>query len=241
MDLTPIQDWIFDLDNTLYRADSHFFSQIDYKMTDFISRYLNVTTDVAATLRKEYWVQYGTTLSGMIAVHDMDPAEFLEYVHDVDLSFLSPDPALRDIIQNLPGRKFIFTNGPKAHARNVAGHLNLWDLFDDSFGIEDANYIPKPKKDPYDIFCARFNIATDRAIMFEDNVSNLEVPRALGMKTVLISSHEDWSHIPQDKRPAHVSARPDWVDAVTPDLAIWLQSHSQTTVNLPKRRGHDKI
>ena len=65
----------------------------------------------------------------MMAVHGMDPAEFLDYVHDVDLHMLDPDPQLREYIKALPGRKFIFTNGSKGHARNVAGHLNLFDFF----------------------------------------------------------------------------------------------------------------
>jgi len=225
MELGHIQDWIFDLDNTLYRADSNFFSQIDYKMTAFISEYLGVSTPKATQLRKDYWVEYGTTLSGMIKVHNMDPADFLDYVHDVDLSALSPEPALREILQALPGRKFIFTNGSKAHARNVAGHLNLWDLFDGSFGIEDAAYIPKPKTAPYKIFCDRFNITPDKAIMFEDSISNLKVPNALGMKTVLIASGQVWSHIPEAKKPANPSASAPWVDVTTDDLSGWLKTH----------------
>jgi len=62
---------------------------------------------------------------------------------------LDPDPQLREYIKALPGRKFIFTNGSKGHARNVAGHLNLFDLFDGHFGIEDVDYVPKPKRSSY--------------------------------------------------------------------------------------------
>jgi hypothetical protein len=110
-DLAHIQNWIFDLDNTLYRADAEFFSQIDKKMTAYISRYLALLPDKARIVQKEFLAEYGTSLSGMMAVHGMDPAEFLDYVHDVDLHMLEPDPQLREYIKALPGRKFIFTNG----------------------------------------------------------------------------------------------------------------------------------
>ena len=93
--LGHIRNWIFDLDNTLYRADVEFFSQIDRKMTAFISRYLALQPNEARLIQKDYLAEYGTSLSGLMAVHGMDPAEFLDYVHDVDLSMLAPDPKLR--------------------------------------------------------------------------------------------------------------------------------------------------
>lgn len=225
-DLAHIQNWIFDLDNTLYRADAEFFSQIDKKMTAYISRYLALQPDKARIVQKEFLAEYGTSLSGMMAVHGMDPAEFLDYVHDVDLHMLEPDPQLREYIKALPGRKFIFTNGSKGHARNVAGHLNLFDLFDGHFGIEDVNYVPKPKRSPYIKFCDVFDIDPETAIFFEDNLRNLEVPKHMGMRTVLVTSEEDWGEEPEITRPAGSTTKADWVDYITNDLTGWLGEHS---------------
>ena len=225
-DLAHIQNWIFDLDNTLYRADAEFFSQIDKKMTAYISRYLALQPDKARIVQKEFLAEYGTSLSGMMAVHGMDPAEFLDYVHDVDLHMLEPDPQLREYIKALPGRKFIFTNGSKGHARNVAGHLNLFDLFDGHFGIEDVDYVPKPKRSPYIKFCDVFDIDPETAIFFEDNLRNLEVPKHMGMRTVLVTSEEDWGEEPEITRPAGSTTKADWVDYITNDLTAWLGEHS---------------
>ena len=224
--LAHITDWIFDLDNTLYRADANFFKQIDVKMTKFIARYLSLESEAASLLRKEYWAEYGTTLSGLMAVHDMDPAEFLDYVHDVELDLLTPNPLMRASIKALPGRKLIYTNGSKGHARNVASHLNLFDLFDGSFGIEDANYIPKPKRKTFEIFNKVFNVDPARAIFFEDNVFNLEVPKSMGMVTVLVTSDADFSDAPEVVRPSGQSTTAHWVDFTTNDLPKWLASHS---------------
>jgi len=221
-DLDHIQNWIFDLDNTLYRGDVEFFGQIDRKMTTFVSRYLQLNPVNARALQKEYLAEYGTTLSGLMAVHGMDPAEFLDYVHDVDLSPLQPDPQLRTAIKALPGRKFIFTNGSRGHAKNIASHLNLWDLFDGSFGVDDVDYIPKPQRSPYVKFCDSFDINPQTAVMFEDSLRNLKVPKEMGMATVLVTSGADWSHEPEAACPASAHTTAQWVDYITGDLPQWL-------------------
>ena len=221
-ELSHVTNWIFDLDNTLYRGDANFFAQIDKKITAYISRYLALQPQAARHLQKEYLAEYGTSLSGMMAMHGMDPAEFLDYVHDVELDMLKPDPDLRAHIAALPGRKFIYTNGSKGHARNVASHLNLFDLFDGSFGVEDANYQPKPKQPGYDIFNDVFNIDPTKAIFFEDSVRNLEIPKAMGMVTVLITTEADFSDEPEITRPAGSTTRADWVDFVTHDITAFL-------------------
>jgi putative hydrolase of the HAD superfamily len=225
-DLSHIKSWVFDLDNTLYPADVEFFSQIVRKIERYVARYLSLEPEAALHLQKEYLTEYGTTLSGMMAVHGMDPAPFLDYVHDVDLGFLKPNAALRENISTLPGKKYIFTNGSKAHAKNVASHLNLFDLFDGHFGVEDTGYIPKPKAHAYDVFLKVFDIDPKSAIFFEDNLRNLEVPKQLGMRTVLVVSDEDWSQEPEAARPAGGTISADFVDYVTHDLAGWLKAHS---------------
>lgn len=222
MDLTNIKTWIFDLDNTLYRADVSFFADIGEKMTIFISRHLALQPDHARALQEEYFHDYGTTLSGLMNVHGMDPAEFLDYVHDIDLSVLTPQPALRAAIEALPGRKLIFTNGSRGHIRNVAGHLNLLDLFDGGFAIEDAHYIPKPKRDAYKTFNSVFDIDPATSIFFEDMVRNLEVPKQMGMTTVLVGEKPGWSRAPKVTHPSGTVRKVDWVDAVTDDMTGWL-------------------
>ena len=217
--LTQIKNWIFDLDNTLYRGDKPFFSQIDQRMTEFVADFLNMDSVAARKLQKQYLVKYGTTLSGLMQVHNMPPGEFLEFVHNVDLSPLHPCPQLRQAISHLAGRKFIFTNGSQAHAKNVATHLNLYDLFDGVFAIEDANYVSKPSRSPYDVFCQTFSIDPHTAIMFEDSVNNLKVPHEMGMKTVLVTSDVDWFYESEHLRP---DPKAPWIDHHTDNLGEWL-------------------
>lgn len=222
--LSHIENWIFDLDNTLYPADVEFFDQIVRKMNLFVARYLKLEPEAALQIQKQYLADYGTTLSGMMAVHDMDPEAFLADVHDVDLKYLDVNPSLRQQISALPGRKFIYTNGSKAHAENVATYLELFDLFDGHFGIEDGDYVPKPHRAPYETFLNQFEINPTKAIFFEDNLRNLKVPKEMGMRTVLVTSDEDWSHEPEAARPSNGKVTADFVDYITGDLAGWLEN-----------------
>ena len=208
IDVMHVENWVFDLDNTLYRAHGEFFTQIVDNITKYISRYLAMHLTEARILQKQYLREYGTSLSGMMAVHGMDPADFLDYVHDVDLASLKPNPELYKGLERLPGRKFIYTNGSRGHAKNIAGHLGIWDLFDGVFAIEDGDYIAKPKPQPYAKFIKEFDINPHTALMAEDSPLNLEVPRALGMQTLLVAP-------PQ-------MGTPEYVDYQTNDLPKWL-------------------
>ena len=181
-----VEAWVFDLDNTLYPRHSNLFAQIDDKIRDYVRNALDVDHNAAHDIQKNYYRQYGTTLAGLMREHDIDPDEFLEFVHDIDHSPVKPDPALGAAIRRLPGRKFIFTNGSRKHAENVAARLGVSDHFEDIFDIVAANLVPKPERETYQRFVNRFDVYPRQAAMFEDLSRNLAVPKSIGMRTVLI-------------------------------------------------------
>src|SRR5688572_8526061 len=135
MRFAHVTDWVFDLDNTLYPHHSNLFSQIDVKMTAYIAELLQVPREEARKVQKEFYLEYGTTLNGLMQRHQIDPDDFLEKVHDIDYSWLDANPALGDLIKALPGRKFIFTNGHRGHAERTARQLGILDHFDEIFDI----------------------------------------------------------------------------------------------------------
>jgi putative hydrolase of the HAD superfamily len=224
-----VEDWVFDLDNTLYPAECDLFAEIDTRMTDFVSRFLQMERSEARTLQKSYYAKYGTTLSGLMQVHNLDPAEFLHYVHEIDLSPLPDLPDLRTAIAALPGRKFIYTNGSRRHAERVTEKMGLAHLFHDSFGIVEAAYRPKPHLDAYQAFCQLHRVKPEGAIFFEDLARNLKPAKSLGFTTVLVHSDKDWSHEPIEARPAGAGDAfgddgPGHIDYVTGDLAGFLNT-----------------
>jgi hypothetical protein len=97
-----VEAWVFDLDNTLYPADCNLFAEIDQRMGAFISERFNMSIEAAQRLRKTYYYQYGTTLAGLMRLHDVCPHSFLDYVHDIDLSVVAPSPELREALTSLP-------------------------------------------------------------------------------------------------------------------------------------------
>ncbi|MBC00292.1 MAG: pyrimidine 5'-nucleotidase [Rhodobacteraceae bacterium] len=217
-----VEAWVFDLDNTLYPATSNLFEQIDTRISDYIARTLDMPADEARIKQKEFYRDYGTTLRGLMIEYDIEPDAFLEYVHDIDYSPIEPNPELGRMIAELPGKKFIFTNGDKPHAERTAERLGISDQFDDIFDIVAAGLLPKPNLEAYNLFMDRTGVAPARAAMFEDLARNLVVPHRLGMRSVLL--------VPDGTRAVF---REEWeleganaphVDFVTDDLAGFLRA-----------------
>lgn len=226
MNLSDIKNWVFDLDNTLYSPEEDIFSQIDKRMTEFIISKFNVNEEEAFNIQKKYFLEYGTTLSGLMKRENIDPDEFLEFVHDINLEILKPNVELSKIIKNLPGDKFIFTNGSKKHAENVLKQLEMSGIFDDIFDIKESNFIPKPNINAYLNFIDKTKIEPDVSIMFEDIGRNLEAAKKLGMKTVLIKRNvpmrndkfktKDFESLWEDY---------DFADCITDDLVKFFNNY----------------
>jgi len=192
-ELTKIKYWLFDLDNTLYAGTTKVFDQVDKKMSKFISEKLNVSIEEAKKIQKDYFHEYNTTLNGMIKNHEIDANEFLEFVHDVNLDFLKKDKFLENEIMKLNGKKIIFTNGSRAHAKNVTKRIGIDKLFDGIFDIVDSDFIPKPSKESYKKIIENYKIEPQYCIFFEDIARNLKPAHELGMKTVWIKNNEPWA------------------------------------------------
>jgi putative hydrolase of the HAD superfamily len=161
-------------------------------------------------------------MRGLMTEHGMEPDDFLDFVHQIDHSPLTPNAALGAAIEVLPGRKLILTNGTRRHADAVLARLELDRHFDDVFDIVAAELEPKPSPQTYDRFLKAHNVDAARTAMFEDLARNLVVPHALGMTTVLV--------VPEHTREVF---REDWelegreaphVDHVTDDLVGFLEA-----------------
>ena len=190
-----ISTWVFDLDNTLYPSSANLFAQIERLMTAYITDSLKVSEQEAVHLRDYYWRHHGTTLAGLMAEHGMDPDPFLHAVHEIDLTGLLHDTRLRTALEKLPGRKIVYTNGSRRHADRVVEARGLSGVFQHHYGVEDAGYRPKPHRDAFEKVFAIDGFKQDAAAMFEDEARNLEIPHAMGMRTVLVGAIDDLPYI----------------------------------------------
>jgi len=216
-----VETWVFDLDNTLYPHHLNLWQQVDDRIRAFIADFLKVTHDEAFRIQKDYYKRYGTTMRGLMTEHGLKPDDYLAFVHQIDHSPLTPNPALGAALEALPGRKLILTNGTRAHADAVMRRLEIDRHFEDVFDIAAADLDPKPLPQVYERFLKRHRVDPRKAAMFEDLARNLEVPHALGMVTVLV--------VPEAQREVF---REGWelegrnaphVDHVTDDLAGFLR------------------
>jgi len=210
-----IDTWIFDLDNTLYPASSRLFDQVDRSITEYIMQALDLEWDDAHKKQKLFFREYGTSLSGMMEVHNIPANEYLEYVHNIDLSPLAPSPALNQALEQLPGRKVIFTNGSTAHAKNVTEKLGITHHFDATFDIVDCEFTPKPDLIVYKKMLSTLSINPKSAVMIEDMARNLVPAAALGITTVWVRTEEAW---------AVEGAGGDHIEHIVDDLTEWLNS-----------------
>ena len=213
--LAHVEAGVFDLDNSLYPASCDLFALIDVRMGEYISRLTGCEPAEARRIQKRFFHDHGTTLAGLMKEHDVDPHDFLDFVHDIELARLTADPDLIAALDRLPGRKFVFTNGDEAYARRVLDRLGLANAFDGMHDIHAMNYVPKPHPDAYVQLCDRHDIDPRRALFADDMARNLAPAKALGMVTVWVDNGSE---------QAGRGASDDYIDYRTPDVSAWLHT-----------------
>ena len=209
-----IKNFIFDCDGVLYADLEKVFGQVSKRMTEYISKKLNLDLKKAKELQTNYFHKYNTSLNGLLIHHDVKAEEFLEYVHDIDLEFMEKDIVLREELLKLDAKKFVFTNGSHGHVKQITKHLGIDDLFNGTFAITDSNYVPKPELTVYNKLCNKFNIKPEETVLIEDIAKNLEPAKKLGMKTVWIINDEYWGKKDSDK---------DFIDLKIKNLSSFLK------------------
>lgn len=218
-DFRHVNVWVFDLDNTLYPADSQVFAQIERRMTLFVQEHLHLDHDAARRVQKTYYRDHGTTLGGLMRVHGVDPEAYLAFVHDIDLSILEADSRFATAIANLPGRRFVFTNGCRHHATRVLERLALAKLFEDCWDIRTIAFCPKPDPQSYRAVLSGVDAWPQRTALFDDIARNLVPAHALGCTTVLVQNDLEWSR----HGPGQPEVRAEDIDYETSDLCAFLE------------------
>ena len=144
--IAHVDNWVFDLDNTLYSAKTELFLQVSDRITEFVAIALNVESGRAERLRREYFHKHGSTLRGMMINHATDPDHYLDFVHNIDVSAILPNTELDAALGAIRGRKMIFTSANRAHAERILACLGIRDHFEHLFSIESSDYVPKPHR-----------------------------------------------------------------------------------------------
>lgn len=190
---------LFDLDNTIYSEKCGVFDLIDLRMNEWLMTRMGISRDEVDEFRHRYFMKYGTTLRGLMLHHNVNPRDFLDYVHDVPVKdFLSADLELRKTLEQIHTRKLIFTNSDCKHAERILDALEVRDLFEKIFDIEAMNYIPKPNPEPYQLALEYLQLPASECLLLDDMERNLAPARSIGMQTILIGDGKpgaDTTHV----------------------------------------------
>ncbi len=179
----------FDLDATLYSANNGLWDQIRNRIFQFMGQVVGIPEEEIPATRDRYWKTYGTTLEGLRIHHQVDPEQYLAYVHAIPLEdYLKPDPELKRILESLPQELWVFTNSDRPHAQAVLDILGIREQFNGIIDLLAMDFAIKPQPEAYQIALRTAGVDHPaRSILFDDLMANLQGAKSQGMKTALVN------------------------------------------------------
>lgn len=178
---------LLDIDNTLYAPSCGVVERVDALINRYLVERMRFNPAEVDVIRRSLWSDYGTTLHGLMHRHDIDPQDYLDFVHAIELAdILTVDPALAAMLGRLPHLKVAVTNGSAAHARGVLDCLGVRELFFRVYGLERLAFVPKPYVQAYHTVLTDLHTHGGDCILVEDRAVNLRAARQLGMCTVFV-------------------------------------------------------
>ncbi len=198
----------FDLDSTLYPESCGLWQAIRQRIDLYLQIRMRFNPDEIPVIRHDLFVNHGTTLRGLQANFDVDPGDYLDFVHDLPLHrYLSPDPKLRQMLLEIPYRRWIFTNSDAAHAKRVMEILQISDCFEGIIDIWTMDPSCKPLPDAYTLAMQTVGAVDPGACgILDDSIHNLVPAHELGFFTVLIG--ENGYHPAADRSLADIHDLP---------------------------------
>lgn len=201
----------FDLDSTLYPESNGLWADIRKRIDSYMKDRMDFHPDEIPAIRNEFFMHHGTTLRGLQIHYNVDPIDYLEYVHDLPLkNYLTPDPLLREILLSIPGHRWVFTNADAHHANRVMSILGIRDCFEGMIDILMMDPLCKPKDEAYN-FALDFAGAADPKLcaLLDDSIRNLAPAKGLGFFTVLVGSNDN--HSEADRSLVDIHDLPQYV------------------------------
>jgi len=205
----------FDLDNTLYPPKSGVWEAITERINLYLSERMHFPADQVLSTRHHLYTTYGTTMRGLQLLYNIDPHEYLAFVHDVPLDhFLRPNPILRPLLQRYPQRRVILTNADCRYAARVLSVLGVEDCFEQIIDILDLSPYCKPHPESFTIALnLAGGLAGQECVFMDDTLANLVTARKMGFYTVWVGGDQ-----PDSQCDAAIAAIDDLPAALDPIL-----------------------
>lgn len=181
---------LIDLDDTIYPSDCGLMKEVGRLILRYMVERMGIPPDEAAALRRQYFLQYGTTLRGLQEHHQVDTEDYLDFVHQIPLErYLRPDPELDAALATIPQEKVIFTNATAEHAWRVLDLVGVRRHFRRVLDLRALHYVNKPDPGAYHRALSLLRVPPEACALVDDSVRNLRPAKALGMFTVLVAEN----------------------------------------------------
>ena len=188
--MTPVKTLLIDLDDTTYPTSIGVWPILTERVFRYMRDVVGIPKDEIPEKRDRLFLEHGTTMRGLNIEYGIDVEDYLQYVHEVDLSqVIEPDYQLKAALSTLPQEKWIFTNASRQHANNVLGLLGISDLFMGVIDVLDTEPWCKPHPEAFEIALKLAGGPQPEETLFVDDLeTNLDAARKLGLQTLRVSS-----------------------------------------------------
>jgi putative hydrolase of the HAD superfamily len=182
----------FDLDATLYPSSNGLWNEIRNRIYQFMREQVGIPEDNIPETRDYYWHTYGTTLEGLRIHHQVEPDQYLDFVHNIPLEdYLQRDGLLREILESLPQDLWVFTNADKPHAERVLAAIGIQDLFNGIVDLRAMDFRIKPKPEAYRAALELSGSENpENCVMFDDLPANIVGAKEFGFVTALVGDND---------------------------------------------------
>ncbi|MCJ7702854.1 MAG: pyrimidine 5'-nucleotidase [Anaerolineales bacterium] len=201
----------FDLDSTLYPESCGLWQAIRERIDLYLQVRMGFAHGEIPAIRQGFFIRHGTTLRGLQAHYEVDPVDYLNFVHDLPLAaYLAPDPELRQMLLSIPYRRWVFTNADASHANRVMDILGIRDCFEGMIDVWAMDPLCKPQEAAYTFAMDYAGVKDPKACaLLDDSVSNLAPAKKLGFYTVLVG--ENGSHSAAHRSLVDIHSLPEVV------------------------------
>ena len=202
---------LFDLDETLYPSSSGMVDEISRRMTQYVSRYLNLDEHSAARIRRSLSQRHGTTLTGLMSEHNFkDPESYLKFAHPTDVErYLQKDPQLVEALRSIQLPKSVLTNAPAEHARRILEYLEIEEFFERIFDIRMNAFRGKPDREVYLRVLAELAREASEVLFIDNRLDYLLAFREIGGRIVWVADRSAEAQGTRDvPRIGHVKELP---------------------------------
>ena len=144
--------WLFDYDLTLYGAEERcVLNSLDHRISLFVQKTVGGDFESAHKIRTDYLERFGTTLAGLMAMHQVNPDDFFDFIHEPEyLIYPKKAPEKLALLQSLKGPRFVFTNGRHDWSEAGMAHMGIDSAIDGVFDLKLLGWEGKPHESAYD-------------------------------------------------------------------------------------------